>query len=437
MRHHSLITRLALVAVLALVAAACRQAEGPTGDQETVEDERGVIEIGADEPISIATIQTISGDTASLGQDQVRAIEIAIADKGQILGHDIELQVEDGLCAAEGGTAAAQKIAADPQVVGVIGTSCSGAAVPSAPILDDAGIVMISGSNTSPFLTQAPFGTEGEDHHPNYFRTAHNDLIQGAAAARFAFEECGITKAASIHDGDPYTSGLTGAFDDAFTELGGEQVLATAVSPDDTDMRPVLTEVAAAGAEIIFFPIFQPAADFIVKQAKEIDGLGETVLMSADGTLSDTFVEIGDTKQTPACPGLDGAVPGVYHSGPATPTGGTYEEFVGKYEDEYGEKPIQAFNGHSYDAANMLFAAIESVAAEGEDGTLQIGKQALIDAVAGTSGFEGLTGTIECDEFGDCADPKIDVVQNTEDTEDITAVKENILATFTAEDLGL
>jgi branched-chain amino acid transport system substrate-binding protein len=436
MRHHRLITRLALVAVLALVAGACRQAEGP-GDQETVEDERGVIEIAADEPIKLATIQTISGDTASLGQDQVRAIEIAIADKGQLLGHDIELQVEDGLCSAEGGTAAAQKIAADPQVVAVIGTSCSGAAVPAAPILDDAGIPLISGSNTSPFLTQAPFGTEGEDHAPNYFRTAHNDLIQGAAAARFAFEECGVTKAASIHDGDPYTSGLAGAFDDAFKELGGEQVLATAVGVDDTDMRPVLTEVAAAGAEIVFFPIFQPAADFIVKQAKEIDGLQNTVLMSADGTLSDTFVEIGETKQAPACPGLDGAVPGVYHSGPATPTGGTYAEFVTKYEDEYGEKPIQAFHAHSYDATNVLFAAIESVAAEGEDGSLQIGKQALIDAIAGTSGFEGLTGTIECDEFGDCADPKIDIIQNTEDTKDLTAVKENILATFTAEDVGL
>ena len=436
MRYRSLITRLALVAVLALVAAACRQAEGPTGE-ETVEDERGVIEIGADEPINIATIQTISGDTASLGTDQVRAIEIAIADKGEVLGHTVELQVEDGLCAAEGGTAAAQKIAADPQVVGVIGTSCSGAAVPAAPILDDAGIVLISGSNTSPFLTQAPFGTEGEDHHPNYFRTAHNDLIQGAAAANFAFNECGVTKAASIHDGDPYTSGLAGAFDDAFTELGGEQVLATAVGVDDTDMRPVLTEVAAAGAEIVFFPIFQPAADFIVKQAKEIDGLQDTVLMSADGTLSDTFVEIGDTKQTPACPGLDGAVPGVYHSGPATPTGGTYEEFVGKYEGEYGEKPIQAFHAHSYDATNVLFAAIEAVAVQADDGSLQIGKQALIDEIAGTSGFEGLTGAIACDEFGDCADPKIDIIQNTSDTKDITAVKENILASFTAEDLGL
>jgi branched-chain amino acid transport system substrate-binding protein len=220
MKHRSLLIRIALVAILALVAAACQQ-EGDGGDG-AVDDPRGVIEIAADDPLKIAAVQAISGDNASLGTDQVRAIEIAIADKGQLLGHDIELQVEDDLCDSSGGTAAGQKLAADPQVVGVIGTSCSGAAVPMAPLLDDAGIVIISGSNTSPFLTQAPFGTEAEDHLPNYFRTAHNDLIQGAAAATFAFEECGVTKAASIHDGDPYTSGLAGAFDDAFTGLGGE-----------------------------------------------------------------------------------------------------------------------------------------------------------------------------------------------------------------------
>lgn len=435
MKHRSFLIRLALIAILALVAAACRQA-AETGP-EPVDDPRGVIEIGADDPIKIGVLQAISGDNASLGTDQVRAIEIAVADKGQLLGHDIEVQVEDDLCDSSGGTAAGQKFAADPQVVAVIGSSCSGAAVPAAPLLDDAGILLISGSNTSPFLTQAPFGTEAEDHQVNYFRTAHNDLIQGAAAANFAFNECGVTKAASIHDGDPYTSGLAGAFDDSFAGLGGEMVLQTAVSPDDTDMRPVLTEVAAAGAEIVFFPIFQPAGDFIAKQAREIDGLENTVLMGADGLISDTYVSIPETKQAPGCPGIDGAPDGMYHSAPSTPTTGEYEEFVAKYEEANGEKPIQSFHAHAYDATNVLFQAIETVAVQADDGSLQIGRQALIDEVAGTEGFQGLTGTISCDQFGDCADPKISIVQNTKQEKDITAVRENVLASYTREDVGV
>jgi len=227
-----------------------------------------------------------------------------------------------------------------------------------------------------------------------------------------------VTKAATIHDGDPYTEGLATAFGSAFEELGGEIVLATAISKGDTDMRPVLTEVAAAGPELLFFPIFQPEADFIAKQAKDIEGLSDVAtLMGADGLLSDTFVVLPDTE-------------GMYFSGPAAPTGATYKEFVGKYDEQYGEKPIQAFHAHAYDAANVLFAAIEEVAVEDDDGTLHIDRQALRDAVGATSGFQGLTGTITCDEFGDCAQPLIDIVQNTPKEKTITDVRGNVLYTY-------
>jgi branched-chain amino acid transport system substrate-binding protein len=362
-------------------------------------------------------IESITGETASLGTDQVRGIEIAVADRGgELMGHPIELQVEDDGCDAAVGTTAAQKVVADESIVGVIGTSCSGAAVPAMEILSPAGFTMISGSNTSPILTQAA-GEEGIAHQEGYFRTAHNDQIQGAAAASFAFDELNVTKAATVHDGDPYTQGLADAFAKSFTEFGGEVTLATSVNKGDTDMRPVLTEIAASGAEIVFFPIFQPEADFIVKQAGEVEGLGD-ILMGADGLLSDTFVE--DIPETE----------GMYFSGPATPDNLRYRDFVGKYEVEFGEKPIQAFHAHAYDAMNILLDAIEAVGAE-DGGSLTIGRGALRDEIAGTSGYEGLTGNLTCDEFGDCADPVIQVVQNTEAEQTITDVKANILFTYT------
>lgn len=409
---------IALLGALTLVAAACGDGDGgDAGGDGAVEDAIGTVTIGAGEPIKIASLQAISGEVASLGTDQVRAIEIAIEDKGgELLGHSIELQSEDDLCAAEGGTTGAQKITADPQVIGIIGTSCSGAGVPASQIMSEAGLVMISGSNTSPSLTSDFQGNAGDAFQEGYLRVAHNDLIQGAAAAAFAFQELGVTKAASIHDGDPYTQGLASSFDNAFTELGGEITLSTAVNKGDTDMRPVLTEVAGSGAELVFFPIFQPEGDFIAKQAPDVSGLEEAILMGADGLLSDTYVSIPATE-------------GMYFSGPATPTGGTYDEFVGKYEAAYGEKPIQAFHAHAYDAANMLFAAIEAVAVQDGD-TLTIGRQALRDELYATSGFQGLTGTLTCDEFGDCADAKIDIVQNTEAEEAIEDVRANVLFTF-------
>lgn len=410
----------ALVGTLLLVGAACAPAEETTAG--FTPGPLGAVTIDPDAPIAIGVIQAISGDTASLGQDQVRAIELAIADKGgSLLDHPVEIQVEDGQCKAEGGTTAAQKLVADPQIVGVLGSSCSGEAVPAMEIFAEEGILMISGSNTSPALTSDLQGKAGTANQKGYFRIAHNDIIQGQAAATFAFEELNAKTAVTIHDGDPYTEGLATAFGTSFKELGGTIALATAISKGDTDMRPVLTEVAATKPDVVFFPIFQPEADFIVQQAKEFPDLADTKkLFGADGLLSDTFIVIAQTE-------------GMYFSGPATPTGAAYEDFVTKYEAEYGEKPIQAFHAHSYDAANVLMNAIEKVAVQDDDGTLHIDRQQLMDEIYATEGYDGLTGTITCDEFGDCADARIDIVQNTATQATIDQVRGNVLYTFEPE----
>jgi branched-chain amino acid transport system substrate-binding protein len=440
---------LALVGVLSLIIAACggdgggdttttAAAEEETTTSAAAEEtttsaaaeettvpagEVGTIEVAAGEPIKIATLQVISGANASLGTDQVRAVEIAVADKAELLGHPIEIAFqEDDLCDAEGGQTGATRIIADPQVVAVIGTSCSGAGVPASNVITSAGRILVSGSNTSPVLTSDLAGNEGPEHHEGYFRTSHNDAIQGAAAATYVFEELGLTNVATINDGDPYTQGLTSSFESAFTELGGTIALSTAVTADQTDMRPVLTEVAAAGAELIFFPIFQPAGDFIAAQSVEIVGLEETVLMGADGLLSDTFVALPQSTN-------------MYFSGPSTPTTPEYEEFVAKYEEAYGEAPIAPFNGHAYDATNMVFTAIETAATDDGSGNLSIDMQALRDAMHSMT-HEGLTGSLSCDEFGDCAAPSINIMQKTDATTDVASVFANVLVTYTAADLG-
>jgi len=441
---------LALLAVLALFIAACGDggagdttttagSEEPTttaaeeeptttaGEEEPTttagegEEDLGAVTIGAGEPIIIASIQTISGGTASLGQDQVDAIEIAIADRGgELLGHPIELQSEDGLCSADGGSTAAQAIVANPQVVGILGTSCSGAGVPASQIMSEAGLVMVSGSNTSPSLTALPYLSDEpleaqENWQPGYFRTSHNDEFQGAGAATYAATDLGAATAVTIHDGDPYTEGLTGQFGEFFTAGGGEIALATAVNKGDTDMRPVLQEIEALAPDVLFMPIFQPEADFIVQQIGEFPGLADTQLMGADGLLSDTFVVLPETQ-------------GMVFSGPGQASGPAYEEFVAKYEEAVGTPPIQAFHAHSYDAANMLLDAIEAVAVADGD-SLTIDRAALRQALYDVEGFEGLTGTLACNEFGDCANPAIGIFENADPAAGIVGVLSNVVGT--------
>ena len=378
--------------ILTLVLAACGGAAAYECD-----DEIGCVTYGPDEPIRIASALVISGANADLGTDSQYGVEIAIAFQETLLGHEVELQAEDDGCSAEGGQAAGQKIVSDPSIIAVVGTSCSGAGVPMSEVISEAGYAMVSPSNTAPALTDPDVAWK-----PGYLRTAHNDKVQGRAMAEFALNELGVTKAAAIHDGDPYTEGLARVFADSFEEMGGEIVEFTAVNKGDTDMRPVLSAVAAAGPpDFLYYPVFTAEGGFLTKQAKEVSGLEETILSAADGMISDAAIEaVGEAGE------------GMYFSGPDLSfSGELYDQFIAKYVEDYGAEPISVFHAHAFDATNMVFDCIEEVAVVEDDGTIHIGRQALRTCLYATADFEGITGSLTCDEYGDCADPKISVSQ--------------------------
>jgi branched-chain amino acid transport system substrate-binding protein len=361
-------------------------------------DPLGCVTIAAGEPIKIAYAMVTSGPNGSLGIDSQRGMEIAVEDLGgEVLGHPIEIIGEDTGCSPEGGQAAAAKLASDASLFAVVGTTCSSEARVGAPIISDAGMSMISPSNTAPDLT------DPAKRVPGYFRTAHNDKVQGRVAAEFVYNELGLTKAATIHDGSVYAQGLVNAFAENYKALGGEIVSEQAVNVGDTDMRPVLTTVAAAGPQAIYYPIFIAEGGFVTAQAQEVPGLEEVVLMGADGLFSPDFVNAaGDAAQ------------GMYLSSPDFGAfGDAYGEFVAKYQEKYGEPPLSTYHAHAYDATSMIVAALQQVAQQDGD-TVIIPKQALRDAIAATAGFQGLTGSLTCDPNGDCADPKIAVYEITD-----------------------
>ena len=385
----------------------------------------GIVEVESGDAIQIRSLQAITGDVAFLGLPNQRAVEFAIEHIGQIRGFDVDMGTGlDDLCSADGGQAAAQIIVADEDVVGVIGTSCSGAAVAAAPLITDAGMVLISASNTSPALTSDLAGNAGPNYSVGYYRTAHNDLYQGAAMAQFVFSELGISEAAAIHDGDPYTQGLAQAFADAFEAQGGTITGFSAVNKDDTDMVPALTEIASGNPGALFFPIFQPAGDFIADQAPGVSGLEDTVLLAADGLLNSNYLGLPQTA-------------GMFFSGPDQrfgenvneSTGISATDFLAEYETRHGEIPAAPFWAHGYDATVLLLDAI-SAASWVESGTLMIDRQGIRDYLNGVRGFQGLIGTINCDDFGDCGSSKITVVENIGGEENAEASISNVVFSY-------
>ena len=413
-------------AAAAEAAAAAAAAAAATETMEHLGDgSLGVVTVEAGDAIQIRSLEAITGDVAFFGLPIDRATQIAVDDYGPIHGFDVDLGTSlDDLCSNDGGQAAAQIIVADEDVVGVIGTSCSGAAVAAAPLITDAGMVLISGGNTSPALTSDLAGTAGPNYSVGYYRTAHNDLYQGAAMAKFVFGELGISTAAAIHDGDPYTQGLAQAFADAFEAEGGTVTGFSAVNKDDTDMVPVLTEIAAGSPGALFFPIFQPAGDFVADQAPGVAGLADTVLLAADGLLNTNYLSLPQTT-------------GMYFSGPDQrfgenvnqSTGKSAVDFLATYEAAYGEAPAAPFWAHGYDATTLLLDAI-AAASWIEGGNLMIDRQGIRDHLNGVQGYKGLIGTINCDAFGDCGAARITVVQNIGGEENAEESLNNVVFSY-------
>ena len=335
-----------LVAIM-LVAAQCGaagegaqqavQESGKTGQEQPAvvektaettagqcDDPLGCVVVAPGAPIKLGSVLVISGPNEQLGTDSQRGVEIAIKDRGEVAGHPVELQADDGGCSAEGGQTAATKMAADEQVVAVVGHSCSSSCTPAAPIYNDAGLTMISPSCTAPALT-----AEGS-HVPSFLRTAHNDNVQGRVMAEYVYNQLGLRKAATIHDGSPYAEQLQQVFANRFKELGGEITAQEAVNVGDTDMRPVLTSIATGKPEFLYYPIFTAEGALVTNQAKEIAGLENTVLAGADGMISQDFLKAAGE-----------AAEGMYLSGPSLAfSGDKYDKFVAEHEQMFGTKPV-------------------------------------------------------------------------------------------------
>ena len=366
----------------------------PALSQSDCDDALGCVVVAPDEPIVLGAMLVVSGANSALGLDAQGGVELAImARDGMLLGREIELVVEDSLCSAEGGQAAAQRHAADEDLIGIVGTSCSSAAQGALPIVSSAGMLMIAPSNTSPSLTNEETETGGV-HLPGYFRTSPNDLIRSAKAAEYAITQLGVGELATVHDGDIYTEGATKVMGDKFAELGGEIVFRGAINKGDTDMSAILTEIASSEPDIVYFPLFEPESNFLASQLAVFPGLEDVVMMTAAANFVDSFPEnTGD------------AAVGILMTGPLV-SGDAYNAFLETWMDEFGESPPSGYHAHAYDAANILMDSIAAAAIEGDDGSLTIGRQALRDAVHAVEDFPGLTGALTCfDESpyaGDC-----------------------------------
>jgi branched-chain amino acid transport system substrate-binding protein len=170
---------------------------------------------------------------------------------------------------------------------------------------------------------------------------------------------------------------------------------------------------------LLYLPIFRPEGDRLVLQAREMEDLENVKLMSAEGLYLDAFLEA-----------VAEAGVGLYLVIPTRPEGPAHDAFVSNYEAGYGERPTTPYYAHWYDAANLLFDVIETVAVHEASGTLHVGRQALRDALYAVSGYQGLTGSLTCDQHGDCGVARFQVVRLEDPAAGLEGLAANVIYTY-------
>jgi branched-chain amino acid transport system substrate-binding protein len=386
---------LAVVALAAAPVASAAETKGP------VTDDIGVLMIPKGAPIQLGAYWVMSGADSALGIDEKRGVEIAIKDMGgTLLDHPVKLNVEDDLCNAEGGQTAATKLAANPNTAIVLGPACSSAATAGAPILWKAGMTDIATATTAPALT----ASDRKPGYDGYMRTVYSDIDQGRSDAKYVRDVLKAEKIVTIHDGSAYAQQLATVMGDNFKKLSGTVLSQEAVAPTDVDMHPVLTRIATEKPDVIYAPVFVAAGAQLLRQAKEIPGLEKVPLIGSSGQMAPDLIEAARE----AVVGYRITYPDVSPDA----MGSGYPKFVDAYKAAYGEAPISGYHANAYDAAELAFKAIEKVAKTDASGATYIGRKALRDAVL-TIKFEGVSGPIGCDRFGQCAQFKPAVYEFT------------------------
>ncbi len=383
-----------LIAVSMILAACGGGAKAPDVCAENPDESVcAVIEEGS--TIKIGYAGPMAGDYSAFGIDISQAGLLAVEDAGEFEGFSFELLVEDTQGSGEGGASVANLYVSDPDVVAIAGHTFSGSTAAAIPIYNAARLPMLSPSATRADLTS------GDQDVFN--RIPFTDDLQGQFAAEYLFNVLGVTRLAVMHDGDAYGKGVAEKVQEVFMSLGGEVVAVEAVTPGETDYSAVLTDVGASDPEAIYYGGYYPECA-VVAQGMPVAGMEDVILFSDDGSYGEAFIELAGENAE-----------GVYAATGAPLESAAKAEFDAYYESVYGDAPgaISTFTWHGYDVVDALVQAIKSVAILGADGNLYIPREALVAAVNGLSGYQGLTGVLSC-SGGECnaSGPSFQVVKD-------------------------
>jgi len=319
------------VLVAALFLAACTRTEAPapqaSGPQPLV------VTLGVAGPLtgSIAHQGKDDENGVALALDEANAKHVAIGGKPVVF----RMMSEDDQGDPKVGTTVAQKLV-DAHVAAVVGHLNSGVTIPASEIYAKAGIPVISGSATSPELTER--GLKG------VFRTIGRDDQQGPAIAAYMVKELGAKKAAVVDDKTAYGDGLSTEVEKALRAAGVTLVGREHTSDKETDFKAILTRIKAKAPDAVFHGGMDATGGLMLKQAREL-GV-KSAFAFGDGACTEEMAQLAG----PAGEGLACSQAGL-------PAASASKEFRDAFRARYGDTKLYA--AYFYDAANVIIDAMK------------------------------------------------------------------------------
>lgn len=323
--------------------------------------------------ILFGEVSSLTGPEATFGQSTHNGIELAVREineRGGVLNTPIRVITYDNQGRPTESAAAANRLIVQDKIHVLIGEVASARSLAMAPIAESHQVPMISHASTNPKVTEGRRWV---------FRVCFIDPFQGAVMAKFAREELQVDRVAVLRDvRNDYSVGLANFFVQSFQEQEGTILVDQSYSAGDIDFRSQLTDIRARGPQAIYVPGYYTDVALIARQAREL-GL-DVPLMGGDGWDSSKLYEIGGSA-------IDGSYFSNHYSFENPDP--LVQGFITRYQEAYGQVP-DALAALGYDAARLAADAIERV------GSLD--RAAIRYALATTSGFPGVTGTISMDE---------------------------------------
>jgi branched-chain amino acid transport system substrate-binding protein len=333
-----------------------------------------------DNTIKVGLIVELTGDMPAVGASSRNAAELAVSEINSAGGftlngksYPIELVIEDNASKPDQSVAAANKLISQDNVIAIIGPNASLGAIPAAEIAEYNKTLLITPWSTNPKTT---LDTSSGKPKSFVFRACYTDPFEGRVLARFATEKLRAKKAAVFYDvASEAPKSQADLFRQTFTELGGQIVAFETYTTGDRDFSAQLTKIKSAGPDIVFLPAYYNDVGLIAQQARRA-GIKQP-LVGSDAWSSPELIKLAG-----------GAVEGDYFANHyatdiATPTA---KKFIDAYAGKYGNVPDDVA-ALTYDSMGLLFAALKKSPA--------LDRQAVRDAMATVSDYEGVTGNIK------------------------------------------